>query len=142
MVANSYARTYQAQAVMTASPGQLVLMLYDGALRFLRQARAGFELPEDDPRRIEIINRNLLKAQAIIDELQDTLDKKAGGEFAATMERLYDYHRRQLIQANVHKNPALLDPVEKFLEEIRGAWAEMLRKEESACLGGGVALKY
>lgn len=142
MVANSYARTYQTQSVMTASPGQLVLMLYDGALRFLRQARAGFEMPEDDLRRIEIINRNLLKTQAIIDELQDTLDKRAGGEFALTMERLYEYHRTQLIQANIRKDPELLAPVEKFLEEIRGAWAEMLRKEESACLSGGVALKY
>jgi len=142
MVANSYAKTYQTQSVLTASPGRLVLMLYDGALRFVQQANAGFDMPEDDPRRIEIINRNLLKAQAIIDELQDTLNKGAGGEFAVTMDRLYDYHRTQLIQANVSKNRALVVPVEKFLEEIRDAWAEMLRKEDSPCLGGGVALKY
>lgn len=142
MVANSYAKTYHAQSVLTASPGQLVLMLFDGALRFLRQANAGFAMPEDDPRRIEVINRNLLKAQAILDELQDSLDKKSGGDFAETMERLYEYHRRHLIQANLRKDPALVIPVEKFIEEIRGAWSEMLRKEESACLGGGIAQKF
>lgn len=141
MVANNYARAYQAQSVLTASPGQLVLMLFDGALRFLHQAQAGFEIPDDDPRRIEIINRNLLKVQAILDELQDTLDRKAGGEFAATMDRLYNYHRGRLIEANLRKNPALLPPVEAFLVEIRTAWAEMLRKEESGRLTGGVALK-
>ena len=141
MVANNYARAYQAQSVLTASPGRLVLMLFDGALRFLRQAQAGFDIPEDDPRRIEIINHNLLKAQAIIDELQDTLDRKAGGEFAMTMDRLYNYHRGRLIEANLRKNPALLPPVEKFLQEIRAAWAEMLRKEESGRLAEGIALK-
>ena len=126
MVANSYARTYQTQSVMTASPGQLVLMLYDGALRFLRQARAGFEMPEDDLRRIEIINRNLLKAQAIIDELQDTLDKRAGGEFALTMERLYEYHRTQLIQANIRKDPELLAPVD--LDSVEPSILERLKE--------------
>jgi flagellar protein FliS len=131
MVAPGYARTYQRQAVVTASPGQLVLMLYDGALRFLHRAQDAFALPPENRRRIEAIHQNLMRAQAILHELNRTLDKEAGGEFARTMARLYDYHRRRLIEANMKKQRAPLDETEKFFTEIRAAWAEMLSKGES-----------
>jgi flagellar protein FliS len=107
MVALDHARTYRTNSVLTASPGQLVLMLYDGALKAMRLAREGFAQPESDPRRLEGINTNLLKAQAIIGELQDTLDHQAGGEFAATMHRLYDYYNRRLLEANIRKDPRI-----------------------------------
>ena len=136
MVANAYARTYHTQSVLTASPGQLVLMLFDGALRFLALAKQGFVIREDDPRRIEVIHKNLMKVQAILDELQATLDKEQGGDFAATMDRLYDYHRRLVLEANLKKQAEPLEQVEYFLQEIRSAWAEMLRKEEGARLEG------
>ena len=136
MVANGYVKTYRANAVLTASPGQLVLMLFDGALKAMALARVAFDRPEGDPRRIETIHRNLMKVQAILDELQATLDKEKGGEFAATMDKLYDYYRRRIIEANLKKNAEPLDEVEKFLNEIRSAWAEMLRKEEGARLEG------
>jgi flagellar protein FliS len=55
MVATGYARTYRANAILTASPGQLVLMLYDGALKAIALAREGFKIPAEDPKRIEII---------------------------------------------------------------------------------------
>jgi flagellar biosynthetic protein FliS len=84
MVATGYARTYRANAILTASPGQLVLMLYDGALKAIAIAREGFNSPVDDPRRIEVINHQLLKAQAILTELQNGLNLEAGGEFAQT----------------------------------------------------------
>src|SRR5687767_979528 len=103
MVATGYARTYRANAVLTASPGQLVLMLYDGALKAMALARQGFENPADDPRRIEVINHQLLKAQAILTELQNGLNMEVGGEFAQTMHRLYDYHNRRLLEANLRK---------------------------------------
>ena len=64
MTPQTYARAYQAQSVLTASPGQLVLLMYDGAQRFMAQARAAFALPERTPRRIENINTALLRAQA------------------------------------------------------------------------------
>jgi flagellar protein FliS len=59
LVAHGYARTYQAQSVLTASPGQLILMLYDGALRFLGHAKDALESTDESPRRIERINTNL-----------------------------------------------------------------------------------
>src|SRR5688572_17889972 len=103
MVATGYARTYRTNAVLTASPGQLVLMLYDGALKALGLALEGFNEPADNPRRIELINQQLLKAQAILNELQNGLNLEAGGDFARTMHRLYDYHSRRLMEANLRK---------------------------------------
>src|SRR5438045_657681 len=106
MLAQGYARTYRANAVLTASPGQLVLMLFDGTLKALTMAQQAFEAPVAEPRRIENINRQLLKAQAIIAELQSGLNMEAGGEFAQTMYRLYDYHSRRLFEANLRKDIA------------------------------------
>jgi flagellar protein FliS len=128
MLAHGYARTYRANAVLTASPGQLVLMLYDGALKALALARDAFERPADDLRRIESINTHLLKAQAIITELQSGLNLEAGGEFAQTMNRLYDYHHRRLFDANLRKQVAPVIEVERLVRELRNAWAEMLGK--------------
>ena len=131
MVAPGYARAYHAQSVLTASPGQLVLMLFDGALRFLALAKQGFDQPEENVRRFESINANLQKAQNILAELQGTLNHEAGGEVALTLDRLYDYYSRRLFEANIKKRVEPVIEVERFLQELRDAWAEMLRKEES-----------
>jgi len=80
MVSHGYARAYHAQSVLTASPGQLVLMMFDGALRFLALAKEGFNQPEENVRRFETINLNLQRAQNIIAELQGSLNYEAGGE--------------------------------------------------------------
>lgn len=130
MVANAYARTYRANAILTASPGQLVLMLYDGALKALAIARDAFSWPEE-PRRIEVIHQQLLKAQAIVNELQSGLNLEAGGEFAQTMHRLYDYHARRLFEANLRKQVEPVIEVERLLKEVRDAWAEMLARHDS-----------
>lgn len=131
MVATGYARTYRANAVLTASPGQLVLMLYDGALKALAIAREGFATPADDPRRIQIINEQLLKAQAILNELQSGLNMEAGGEFAKTMHRLYDYHNRRLLEANLRKQVEPVIEVERLVRELRDAWAQMLTQQDT-----------
>ena len=131
MVAQGYARTYRANAVLTASPGQLVLMLYDGALKALGLAQLAFLEEAPEPRRIENINRNLLKAQAIITELQSGLNLDAGGEFAQTMNRLYDYHNSRLFEANLRKDVAPIIEVERLLRELRDAWAQMLNQNQS-----------
>ena len=128
MNAQTYARTYRSNAVLTASPGQLVLMLYDGALKALMLAQDAFAQPQGSSRRIEDINQQLQKAQAIISELQSGLNLRDGGEFAQTMNRLYDYHNRRLFNANLHKDIAPVVEVERLLREIRDAWAEMLCK--------------
>lgn len=111
MVANGYAKTYRANAVLTASPGQLVLMLYDGALGAMGIAVEALEQPEGEPRRIETINHQLQKAQNILAELQNGLNLEAGGEFAKTLYRLYDYHTRRLFEANIKKDVAIVREV-------------------------------
>lgn len=132
MVATGYARTYRANAVLTASPGQLVLMLYDGALKSLALAREAFGKPADDPRRIQVINEHLLKAQAILNELQSGLNMEAGGEFARTMHRLYDYHNRRLLEANLRKQIEPVVEVERLVRELRDAWAQMLSQPDAS----------
>lgn len=136
MVAQDYARTYRANSVLTASPGRLVLMLFDAALRSLALAREACERPVEDPRRYEVVNTQLIKAQNIIAELQGTLNHDAGGEFADTMHRLYDYWLRRLTEANLRKQVAPIAEVERLLGEVRGAWCEMLRNQETS-LGTG-----
>lgn len=132
MVATGYARTYRANAILTASPGQLVLMLYDGALKALALAREGFAVSVDDPKRISLINEQLLKAQAILQELQGGLNMEAGGEFARTMHRLYDYHNRRLLEANLRKQVEPVIEVERLVRELRDAWAQMLSQQDTS----------
>ena len=130
MFAKGYAQTYRANAVLTASPGQLVLMLYDGALIAMETACEAFKRPEEDPRRIEVINHQLQKAQNILTELQNGLNFEAGGEFAQTLHRLYDYHTRRLFEANLRKDMAVVIEVEELVRSLRDAWSEMLSTQE------------
>lgn len=131
MLAQGYARTYRSNAVLTASPGQLVLMLFDGALSALAIARDALGRPENDMRRLEIVNHQLLKAQAIVSELQGGLNFQAGGEVATTLNQLYDYYNRRLFEANLRKQIGPVIEVEKMLGELRAGWAEMLSKQGS-----------
>ncbi len=118
--------SYRQVATTTASPGHLVLMLFDGAIRFLEQARAGFAL--DDPLECnQTVHNNIVRAQKIIQELNYSLNMSAGGEFAATMRRLYDYFDSRLNQSNRNKCQEGVGEVITRLTTLREAWAEMLR---------------
>lgn len=132
MYAQNYARAYRSNSILTASPGQLVLMLFDGALSALAIARVACDDVDGGPRRFETIHTQITKAQRIIAELQGTLNLEAGGEFASTMYRLYDYYDRRLMEANMKKQSAPIAEVERLLGDVRNAWAEMLRERESA----------
>ena len=125
-------QSYRQVATQTASPGQLVLLLYNGIIRFLEQARLGFTL--DDPKESnEAINNNIQRAQAIIQEMDQSLNLTEGGEFARRMRSLYDYFDRCLQESNMHKSePGILE-VLKHVTILRDAWAEMLQQ------GGGNA---
>lgn len=132
MYAQDYARTYRANSILTASPGQLVLLLFDAALNSLAIARKACDEAPADPRQYEVANAQIVKAQKIIAELQGTLNLEAGGEFARTMYRLYDYYDRRLLEANMRKQAAPIAEVERLLGEVRNAWFEMLRQQETA----------
>lgn len=119
------AKSYKAQSVQTASPGKLVLMLFDGYLRFTTAAVKSFE-ETDLTKKNEGINNNLIKAQNIVTELQSSLDMSVPGELPGTLYRLYDYVLHQLQQANLQKKPEPIAEAEKVITELREAWAEML----------------
>ena len=119
------AKSYKAQSVQTASPGKLVLMLFDGYLRFTTAAKNAFN-EEDLTKKNEGINNNLIRAQNIVTELQSSLDMSVPGELPGTLYRLYDYVLHQLQQANLQKKSETIDEADKVITELREAWAEML----------------
>src|SRR5882672_12490524 len=118
-------QSYRKVAAQTAPPGQLVLMLYDGAIRFLHGAQSGFS--KDDPAESNsLINNNILRAQQIIRELNYCLNMDLGGELAVQLRRLYDYFDRRLQESNTKKEPSGIVEVIDRLSELRDAWAAML----------------
>jgi flagellar protein FliS len=124
-------KSYQTIATQTAPPGQLVVMLYEGAIRFLERALAGFEY--DDPLEFNrTINNNILRARDIITELNNSLDLEQGGELAATLRRLYDFMNRQLLRSNARKTPDGIHDTIRRLGLLRDAWSEMLRRQKRA----------
>jgi flagellar protein FliS len=110
---------YRKSQILTASRGQLLLMAYDGALRFLRLAASAME-----QKRFEEQNTNITKAQAIILELLNSLDHTANSQLADALDRLYRYMYDQLIEANVHDKLESLREVERQLLDLRETWAE------------------
>jgi len=108
---------YQENAVTTQSRGRLIVLLYDGAVKFLQQAIREIERA-DWVAKGQYIDR----AIAVLDELNLCLDMEAGGEVATNLRRLYDFMRRHLIAANTHRDPQRIREVIKILEELNEAW--------------------
>jgi flagellar secretion chaperone FliS len=108
---------YKESAVLSAPPELLVVMLYDGARKFLFQA--GVAMRDGQ---IELTNRKLRRAEDIIQHLRDTLDMQQG-EIPANLESIYVFCLRQLRQARFEKNPAALEQVSALLGQLREAFA-------------------
>ena len=116
---------YRQVTTLTAPPGQIVLMLFEGALRALERALPGFSL--SDPAEANMtIHNNLQQAQEIIRELNGALNMEQGGEFARTMRRLYNYFERRLWESNLQKKQQGVEEVIHHLTVLRDAWAAML----------------
>jgi flagellar protein FliS len=122
---NPYAKQaeqYKKQQIETASPEEVLIMLYDGAIRFLGVARKAME--EKD---IEKSHNNLTKAQNIILEFMNSLDMELGGEIAFNLYRLYEYLHHRLVQANIKKDVAMVDEVLDHLRSLKATWEEAIR---------------
>lgn len=122
---------YQQNSVLTASPGELTLMLYNGCLKFLNQAKKAVQ-----EKNIEAKHTNLSKAQNIISELIVTLNFDY--DIANDMRRLYDYMNRRLIEANIKNDTEIISEVEELVTEFRDTWKEALiinRKKQYSTSG-------
>jgi flagellar secretion chaperone FliS len=118
---NPYARpnAYREASIMTASPEQLVVMLYDGAGRFLRQAEGA--MVEGSWTQA---GEKLTRAEAIIDELLATLDMDVG-EVAERLQSIYVFCKARLIEARLQRDSVRVDQVARLLAELREAWSQV-----------------
>jgi flagellar protein FliS len=115
---------YLQQSILTAPPGRLVVMLYDGCVRFLFQS--AYAMREGN-RKVAL--ERLRRAEAIIDELRITLDRDKGGEIAANLDALYGFSRSHLLKAWAEQDADKIDEVSRLMGELRDAWAQIAARE-------------
>ena len=116
---NPYKRYQQAQ-VETANPLDLIIMMYDGTLKFLNQAKMAIE-----EKKIEPAHNAIQRAHRIIDELNFSLNMEAGGEVAENLRRFYQYIDTELTKANLKKDPKIIDRIMGHLSEMKSSWVEL-----------------
>lgn len=116
---NVYAQ-YNNSKILTASPAELVLMLYEGAIKFCNVAEVAIE-----QKNIEKAHNNIIKTQKIVDYLRQTLDMKY--PVAQDFERIYEYLSRRLMEANMKKDKEILEEVNMHLRSVRDTWKEVIR---------------
>lgn len=119
MSVNAY-QMYKKTQVSTASQGDLLLMLFDGAIRFANQGRQA--IAEQD---MEQANVKLLRAQDIVTELMISLDLDQG-EIAENLYQLYSFIYELLVEANIKKDVNLIDQAVRFLTELRDTWRQVV----------------
>jgi flagellar protein FliS len=117
-------RAYAESSVLTASPERLVVMLYDGAIRYLRQSSAAMREGQRDRAR-----ERMHRAEAIVDELNISLDM-SHGEIPRNLRQLYMFCKRSLHTANVQGEPARVEAVTGLLSELRESWDEIAARAE------------
>ncbi len=132
--------SYKSSAVETASPGKLLLMLYNAAIRNLDSAVQS--ISDQD---IESAHKSIVRSQEIVAEFMYTLNMDY--EISEKLLALYDYLHRRLVEANIHKDAEIINEVRGFLVELRDAWQEAVKKASSmttraaAAGGGGINLR-
>ena len=109
--------TYQDSAISTQSKGRLIVILYDGAIRFMKLA-----IIEMEKKNYEAKGRYINKALDIINELNVVLDMDTGGEIAGNLRQLYNFMSNRLTQANIKSDPELVRDVIKLMEELNSGW--------------------
>jgi flagellar protein FliS len=135
---------YRETRIKTASQGQLIIMLYDEAVKRLDRALELLELDaggKKDPARIEQIGKSITKTQEIVTELMVSLDFEQGGGIAQNLFALYTWFNRELLGANISQDYKRLLTVRNMINELRGAWIETVSKTSAEGIGrpaGGV----
>ncbi|QFF98191.1 flagella export chaperone FliS [Psychrobacillus glaciei] len=120
MAVNNPYKAYQQNSVTQSTPGELTLMLYNGCLKFLNQAKKGIETKD-----IELKNTNIQKAQNILRELMITLDMSV--PVSKSMITLYEYMLNHLVEANIQNDLAKVDEVIGYTTEFRDTWKQVIQ---------------
>lgn len=118
---NPYLKQYQKNQIETATPEQVLILLYDGAILYLNKAKVAIE-----QQNIEQWNNNLLGCERIILEFMDTLDMENGGDLAKNLYKLYEYFYNTLVSANLNKNTNQVDEILKHLKSMRETWQKAI----------------
>ena len=114
---------YNNSKILTASPAELTLMLYEGAIKFCNIAIAAVEQKD-----IEKAHNNIVKTERIIDYFRQTLDMNY--EVAQDFERVYSYIGQRLIQANIKKDKEILEEVNQHLRAMRDTWKQVMESNK------------
>jgi flagellar secretion chaperone FliS len=113
-------RAYTESSILTAPPERLVVMLYDGAIRFLKQAAAAERNGHH-----QLFLERLRRGEAIIDELNVTLDMAQGGEVATRLRSIYLFCKRHLVEAHLKRDASHVDEVVRLLTDLRESWQQL-----------------
>ncbi len=122
---NLYLKQYQKNQIETSSPEKILIMLYDGAIQFVNIAKNEMS-SGNEPLNIQKIHNNIMSAQKIINEFQNTLDIELGGEVAQNLYDLYTYLYKRLVDANIKKDATILEEVLFHLKELRNTWQQAI----------------
>lgn len=114
---------YKETQIMTASQGKLIVLLYEGAIKFIDTAVRGL-----DEKKYDTVNNNLVRAQDIVTELALSLDFNAGGELASKLYNLYMYFNKRLLEGNVSKDKDPLLEVRSLLTGLLDSWRQIADK--------------
>ncbi|MCL5957916.1 MAG: flagellar export chaperone FliS [Chloroflexi bacterium] len=125
MYASQGYQQYKTMQVQTADRGELVVMLYQGAIRFLGRSAGALRMGN-----LEDGHFNLVRAQDIVAELMGSLDMGTG-DLARNLFQIYEYMHYRLVQANIHKDPAPVEEVAGLLRELLPAWQQAARQARS-----------
>lgn len=125
MLARNPFAEYANNKILTASPAEVTLMLYEGAIKFCNIAIIAIENGE-----VEKAHVNIKKTQRIIEEFRNTLDRQY--KVAEDFDRIYVYLLQRLLQANIKKDKAILEEVNMHLRSVRDTWKEVMRRNRQA----------
>ncbi len=120
---------YRETRVRTAGQGQMIVMLYDEAIK---QMDIAVELLDEKTLQLDRVHNAVVKAQDCITELTAGLDFEQGGQLADSLYNLYRYFHRELTEANISKDPDRIRQVRRLMSELRGAWSEIASNQSSS----------
>lgn len=128
---NAYMNQYQNNQILSASPEQILILLYDGSIRFCRQAIQAMDAGQ---RKVQA--EKISKAMAIVCEFANTLNHEVGGEIAADLDALYGFMTRELTRANLQNDRKALETVEDLLSGLRTTWVEAIEINRNEMMPG------